>query len=263
MNSLINNMIIGKNELEKYSFDTENENYSFTIDSNSKSTILIYSILKGESSITINVGENSNIKIVYFASGNNSYSLKFNVERDSSLTLFTSDNNKSNSKIVKTINLVGTNSYFKGYEFISSINNIISGGFYVNHLAKDTTADSTLNYLSNNNGYINRDAIATIEKHMDNSSSSENIKGIILSKDSRIDSKPILVISCDDVHASHGCAIGTIDDNEIYYLMSRGLTKEDSLKIICKSLINPILREIKDEEFYELIKPSLFETIGE
>ena len=45
MNSLINNMIIGEDELEKYSFDTENENYSFTIDSNSKSTILIYSFL--------------------------------------------------------------------------------------------------------------------------------------------------------------------------------------------------------------------------
>ena len=263
MTPLKNNMLIGEKELEKYSFDIENENYIFEIPDNKKTTILIYSNLKSESNITFNIGENSIVKIVYFAIGNYSYSLSFNISKDSSLELYTSDNNKANSKIVKTVNLLGENSYFKGYEYIYSSNNIITGGFYVNHLSKNTTAESVLNYLSNNNGYINRDAVATIDKNMDNSSSSENIKGIILSKDSRIDSKPILVISCDDVHASHGCAIGTIDDNEIYYLMSRGLSKEDSLKIICKSLISPILKEAIDEEFYNLLKPALFETIGE
>jgi Fe-S cluster assembly scaffold protein SufB len=45
--------------------------------------------------------------------------------------------------------------------------------------------------------------------------------------------------------------------------MSRGLTYNDALRIICKSLINPILREINDDEFLNATKPILDKTIGE
>ena len=263
MLNLLDNTIIGKEKEEYYSFLVEKESYSFKMLESSSSSIFIYAKLLKESNITIDILDNSNVKMVFFVEGDYNYSLTINMKKYSSLELFTSENNKGDSKIEKTINLLGIESSFKGYEYLSSNNNKITGGFYVNHLSKDTKAETSLNYLSNNNGYINRDAIATIKENMVNSNSTENIKGIILSSESRIDSKPILVISCCDVHASHGCAIGTIDDNEIYYLMSRGLTREDSLKIICKSLINPILREIKNEEFINLVKPSLYETIGE
>lgn len=258
-----NTTIIGKDSLEKYILDSVNDDLSYKINESSNSKILFLLSTLKDININIDIEDNATIKMVFFVSSNYSYNLNINLKRDSQLELYTSDKNSGDSKIVKTINLLGENSSFKGYEFISSMNNKITGGFYVNHLSKKTTTDSKLNYLSNENGYINRDAVATIEKGMDNSNSSENIKGIILNNNSRIDSKPVLVISCDDVHASHGCAIGTIDDNEIYYLMSRGLSKEDSLKIICKSLINPILREINDDDFYSIIKPLIFSTIGE
>ena len=88
------------------------------------------------------------------------------------------------------------------------------------------------------------------------------MKGILTSNDSKIDAKPVLIVDSLDVKASHGCAIGTIDENEIYYLMSRGLTREDAQRIISYSLIAPILREIDNLEFRELVEPKLLSAIG-
>lgn len=264
MNSLVNKMTIGGNQTETYMLDAINSDYVFDFHKNAKSKVLIYVELKSDTKITLNVNENSNIKLVIFVCGDYNYYLNINIKDYSNLDLYTSDYNKKDSNINKTINLLGNESKFTGFEYLSAINNKIYGGFYVNHLHKNTTSNLVLNYLSNKDGYINRDAVSTIEANMDNSSSSENIKGIILSEKSRIDAKPVLVISCDDVKASHGCAIGTVDQNEIYYLMSRGLSKEDSLRIICKSLVNPFLKEASDDiEFLNLVKPKLDNTIGE
>ena len=96
---------------------------------------------------------------------------------------------------------------------------------------------------------------------MINSVSSETIKGVILGEKSRIIAEPILIIGCEDVHAAHGCAIGTLDDNEIYYLMSRGLSKSDAIKMIISSFIVPVLKHSKDEEYNNTIMSYLEKTI--
>ena len=82
---------------------------------------------------------------------------------------------------------------------------------------------------------------------------------VILGEKSKINAKPILIIDCDDVHASHGCAIGTLDDNEIYYLMSRGISRKKSINLLMKSFLvnggnedNNIVKEYI--EFLKMVK---------
>ena len=57
-------------------------------------------------------------------------------------------------------------------------------------------------------------------------------KAILLSDKSEFDSKPELEIYADDVKCSHGSTSGSIDENSIYYLMTRGLNREESIKLI-------------------------------
>lgn len=263
MNKLTINALNLKDKEEIYSFDLIN-NLNVNVDKETVSNLyLLVNVLKSDKEININIKENSNVKIVIITTGDFSYALNIDLSNDASLSLFTADSLKNDVTINKTINLNGKNSNYKCYEYLSSLNNKVTGSFVVNHLNENTSAYGKFIYLASKNGYINRNVESYIEKGMKDSNSSENIKGVILDSSSRIDAKPILKIDYDDVHASHGCAIGTIDSNEIYYLMSRGLTKEDALKIICKSLINPIFREIKDEEFLNETKNILERTIGE
>ncbi|MBP5343332.1 SufD family Fe-S cluster assembly protein [bacterium] len=259
---LLETNIIGKENKEYYKLVVDENNYSFSIFKNTDTKILILSEIKKDATITIDILENSKVELIFISYGSSNYDLNINVSRDSSLKLYTSDYYESDATINKTINLKGTNAYLYSYEYLPVLNNNITGKFSLNHLDKNTTSEAYLYYLSRGNGTIDRDAISTIEKDMTNSSSKEVIKGMLLSRCSKIFAKPVLIIKCDDVHAEHGCAIGTIDTNEIYYLMSRGLSYEDALKIISKSLINPIYKEIDNEEFLSTVKAMLDKTIG-
>jgi len=63
-------------------------------------------------------------------------------------------------------------------------------------------------------------------------------KALVLSENSAFNSKPELEIYADDVKCSHGSTTGNIDQNSIFYLMSRGLTKEQAKKMLVEGFIN-------------------------
>ncbi len=213
-------------------------------------------------SLEINVNKYSTLNLVLFTLNVKSYVLNINLYESSVLNLTTTDSINSDSTVDKNINILGRNSNVSVYEFISSRNSDVKKGTSnLNHFAKDSTSNGTFMYLSKDTSYITRDVVSNVIEGMVNSTSTENIKGVLLGDYARIDAKPILKIALDDVHVSHGCAIGTIDSNEVYYLMSRGLTREDALKMICFSLISPVLKAPKNDEFRELIRGYLEEEI--
>ena len=93
--------------------------------------------------------------------------------------------------------------------------------------------------------YINSNGI--IKKGCAKSKLSQKSKGIILDLTSAISANPLLQIDEFDVEANHGASIGAIDDEDLYYLMSRGLTKTQSEQLIVTGYMNPIISKINDE----------------
>lgn len=57
-------------------------------------------------------------------------------------------------------------------------------------------------------------------------------KGLLLSPRARAEIYPYLEIKTDEVRASHGTSVGRLDERQLFYLQSRGLTKEDAERII-------------------------------
>ena len=243
----------------------DNNKYDLYIeeDSDVYSNIFIEGVNSNNVEININVKDYSILHLLIFTRSIKSYVLNINLSKSSILYLTTSDSYTSNSQVDKNINILGENVEVNVYEYVSQKDKLTTKGtFNLNHYAKNSISKGKFMYLSKDTSFIDRDIVANIPGGMTNSTSTESIKGLLLNEHSHIDAKPILKISLDDVHAAHGCAIGTIDSNEIYYLMSRGLTKEDATKIICYSLINPVLEATSDEEFKSLIKPYLEDSIS-
>ena len=124
----------------------------------------------------------------------------------------------------------------------------------VYHNAKNTTSKIE-NYVTSNNAKVNIDVIGKIKKDMSNSNCVQKSRGIILSNNSTIKVKPVLLIDEFDVSANHGCAIGKIDEEGLYYLMSRGISKKDAEMLIIKGFLSPILNSLSNESMKdELIK---------
>ncbi len=68
-----------------------------------------------------------------------------------------------------------------------------------------------------------------------------------LAESARSEVSPILLINDNDVNASHGAALGSYNPNALFYLMSRGLSLEESQKLIIKGTLSPIISKLQDE----------------
>ena len=76
---------------------------------------------------------------------------------------------------------------------------------------------------------------------------------ILLSDGAKVDTKPQLEIYADDVKCSHGATIGRLNEEEQFYMRSRGITLEDAKVLQMISFIAPVLETIPDESQREAI----------
>ncbi len=79
-------------------------------------------------------------------------------------------------------------------------------------------------------------------------------KAILLNKDSEFNAKPELEIYADDVKCSHGSASGSLSDESIFYLMSRGLNYQQSRELLINGFLLDVVEKITDPEVKNLIK---------
>ena len=93
--------------------------------------------------------------------------------------------------------------------------------------------------------------------------SSQSNKNLLLSQNARIHSNPQLEINADDVKCSHGSTTGQLDDDALFYLQSRGLSKNKSQKMLIEGFANDILEKIKYTEIREYISGKISRLIQE
>lgn len=125
--------------------------------------------------------------------------------------------------------------------------------FNVYHWYQDTTSN-LINYaICKDTSVLNINSNGIIKKGCAKSKIHQKSKGIILDLKSAISANPLLQIDEFDVEANHGASIGAIDDEDLYYLMSRGLTKSQSEQLIVSGYMNPIINKINDESIKNYI----------
>jgi Fe-S cluster assembly protein SufD len=84
-------------------------------------------------------------------------------------------------------------------------------------------------------------------------------RNLVLGRDARADSIPGLEIEANDVRCTHGATVGTVDAEQLFYLMSRGLSRDQSVKIIVDGFFEPVLRRIPDEHVAARLRKTIDE----
>lgn len=91
-------------------------------------------------------------------------------------------------------------------------------------------------------------------------------KNLLLGKECRVDTKPQLEISADDVKCTHGATIGQLNEEELFYLQTRGIFKKNAVKMLAEGFINDMIGRISSEgirlKLNSLLSPA-FATLGE
>lgn len=104
------------------------------------------------------------------------------------------------------------------------------------------------------------DALIKIEKSGGGAKAYQNSKAVLLNDGAYMASKPQLEIYIDDVEASHGSTIGELDEDQLFYLRSRGISLTEARKILILAFANEIIDSIDDEKVRESVHRS-FEEI--
>ena len=79
-------------------------------------------------------------------------------------------------------------------------------------------------------------------------------KAVLLNEQAEFNAKPELEIYADDVKCSHGSASGSLDENSIFYLMSRGLDQKTAKELLINGFLLDVVEKITDEEIKKLLK---------
>jgi len=79
-------------------------------------------------------------------------------------------------------------------------------------------------------------------------------RALLLNDEVEFNAKPELEIYADDVKCSHGSTSGNVDEDSIFYLMSRGLSYEQSKKLLTNGFLNEVIEKITNDEVKLLVK---------
>ena len=138
---------------------------------------------------------------------------------------------------------------FKG--FIENKENKLFNQVKIFHNKKESNSDIVSNSFNYKNSFLINDTICDISKNATNVSAHQNLKNINLDTTSKIFSEPILEIKNNEVECSHGCSNYNFLEKEIYFLKSRGFSKEEIESLYKKSFISLCFEKIKNEKFFE------------
>src|SRR5690606_13316797 len=108
-------------------------------------------------------------------------------------------------------------------------------GFILKHGVMKDSASSIFN------------GIGKIEKGASGSNAVQESRVLMLSEKARGDANPILLIDEDDVMAGHAASVGRVDPLQLYYLMSRGITKAEAERLIIHGFLSPVVEKLPIE----------------
>jgi Fe-S cluster assembly protein SufD len=83
------------------------------------------------------------------------------------------------------------------------------------------------------------------------------IHTLMLSPKARLDAIPSVLVSADDVSASHGGTVGELDEASIFYMASRGLDRPSAVRLLVEGFFEPVLGQLEDEPLEELVRTKI------
>jgi len=113
-----------------------------------------------------------------------------------------------------------------------------------NHLAPNTTSDLLFKGALLGKSRSVWQGMIYVAPGADKTDGYQSNRNLILNSDSRADSIPGLEIKADDVRCTHGATVGKIDQDQIFYLLSRGIPQEEAEKLIVEGFFGPIMQRI-------------------
>ena len=234
------------------------------------------------------LGENSCLRLIDFFNNSKAKNFinifyNFNLNKGSILKNFKIDKFKSDNlkysfnnieqdinSISETFILSAGSNYFKN-EINCNLNGEYSSAFIngvfslkenqqheirttINHLVENTKSYQLIKSVLGKKSKSAYQGRIFVDSKAQKTDGYQLSKAILLDETSEFNAKPELEIYADDVKCSHGSASGSLNEDSIFYLMSRGLNYQQSKELLINGFLLDVVEKITDNEIKNLIK---------
>lgn len=135
--------------------------------------------------------------------------------------------------------------------YLGSNEDIIDMNYLVNLNKSNTNSNMVVEGILKDNSKKSFKGTLDFKEGSSNSIGHENENCILLSDTAKSKSLPMMLCHEESVDGAHGVSTGKIDEDRLFYLMSRGLSKEESIRLILNANINKIIDNIDDDNLKE------------
>lgn len=205
--------------------------------------------------ITITVGEYSNVKILgALLERAHDIRLRINIKENATADIFFADFAPNSHKIIGLVKLEGTNS--KGSWKTSCLSKDDEEKTYdISFIHEAVGSESKMeNYgVATDKSKLTFKGVSHIQNSAPKSNASQQAKIIVFDDDVVASSSPSLRIDNNDINASHAAIVGRLNDEHLYYLMSRGLSEDESRRLITYGYLSPIADNFDENTRNEII----------
>ncbi|KKU09370.1 MAG: Fe-S cluster assembly protein SufB [Candidatus Woesebacteria bacterium GW2011_GWB1_45_5] len=129
---------------------------------------------------------------------------------------------------------------------------ILDAGAKMYHFAKDTTSKIISKSISMGGGRASYRGLIKIVEGASGSKSNVVCDALLLDPESRSDTYPTLQIDEDDVTVGHEASVTKVGEEQLFYLTSRGVSKDEAASMIVRGFIEPLVKELPMEYAVEM-----------
>lgn len=129
------------------------------------------------------------------------------------------------------------------------------------HLAPNTKSDLLIKSVLFNKSRLDYDGLIKIEKDAQRSDAYQRNENLVMNNGVKVDTKPELEILANDVRCTHGATIGKIDQEQMFYLRNRGLSKKQGEQLIIQGFFEGVIQRITDQKLQNKIRNKIFSSL--
>jgi len=130
------------------------------------------------------------------------------------------------------------------------------------HFGKSSESDMITRAVMKDEATAIINGITKIEHGATKANGQQTERVLMLSPKARGDANPILLIDEDDVKAGHAASVGQVNQEQVYYMMSRGITRKEAERLIIHGFLDPVVSEVPLAGLREQIHRILDRKLG-
>lgn len=131
------------------------------------------------------------------------------------------------------------------------------------HFGKMSNSDMITRAVMRDSATAIINGITKIEKGATGANGQQTEKVLMLSPTARGDANPILLIDEDDVKAGHAASVGQVNPEQVHYMMSRGITRDEAHRLIIYGFLAPVVSEIPVEAAQAALQKLIERKLGQ